>query len=472
MGKSNLKKNENVIWVFFSSVKLTIVLLIILATASILGTLIPQMPQRESIEFARGLSPGVFKFFNLLNLFDMYHSLWFRLLIALLALNLLICSIDRFPGTWKRFLTRASPHRSKPFQNLPPGQALRTSQSLKDTANRVAQLLESRYKKIQRSDSPDSVYLLGEKGRYSHFGVYLVHLSVLIILMGGLFGSFLGFDGYVNIVEGERIDRVTVRNGSVPLELGFEVRCDRFFVDFYKNGAPKEYRSDLTFFVNGKEVKKASLLVNHPIQFEGITFYQSSYGTVPGQRIRLRIVRQASKNEHTTLEAKVGSSFDLPYNEGKFQLVDVKADFMRMGPAVLILVQPKEGEAIRFWVFQNHQMISKQFPGLTERFPKLNPSAFKPYTFILEELESKFYTGLQVSRNPGVSIVWVGCFLMVGGFMVTFFMSHRRIWVRVLSEKDGRVIHIAGTASKNPVGLERELEHLSNKLKELFNLRE
>jgi cytochrome c biogenesis protein len=61
---------------------------------------------------------------------------------------------------------------------------------------------------------------------------------------------------------------------------------------------------------------------------------------------------------------------------------------------------------------------------------------------------------------------------MVGGFMVTFFMSHRRIWVRVLSEKDGSVIHIAGTASKNPVGLERELGHLSNKLKEPFNLRE
>ncbi len=101
----------------------------------------------------------------------------------------------------------------------------------------------------------------------------------------------------------------------------------------------------------------------------------------------------------------------------------------------------------------------------------LNPSAFKPYTFYLEGLESKFYTGLQVNRDPGVSIVWIGSFLMIGGFFITFFMSHRRIWVRVSSTKQGSTISIAGTSNKNPVGLQRELAHLAISLNGYLNKR-
>ena len=101
----------------------------------------------------------------------------------------------------------------------------------------------------------------------------------------------------------------------------------------------------------------------------------------------------------------------------------------------------------------------------------LNPSAFKPYTFYLEGLESKFYTGLQVNRDPGVSLVWIGCFLMIGGFFVTFFMSHRRIWIRVSSAKRGSTISIAGTSNKDPVGLQRELSHLAIELNSYLNKR-
>ena len=89
MTEIKTKDKPNVIWNFFSSVRLTIVLLIILALASIVGTLIPQ--KEEAIDFARSLSPEMFRFFSALDLFDMYHSLWFRLLMGCLTLNLIIC---------------------------------------------------------------------------------------------------------------------------------------------------------------------------------------------------------------------------------------------------------------------------------------------------------------------------------------------------------------------------------------------
>ena len=105
MAKSSAHKNSNMVWNFFSSVKLTLVLLIILAIASLFGTLIPQ--QEGAVEFARGISPGMFQLLSSLNLFDMYHSSWFRIIIGLLALNLIVCSVNRLPATLKLF--RAPP---------------------------------------------------------------------------------------------------------------------------------------------------------------------------------------------------------------------------------------------------------------------------------------------------------------------------------------------------------------------------
>jgi cytochrome c biogenesis protein len=466
MTKSQSNVDKNLVWSFFSSVKLTFVLLMILAIVSILGTLIPQMPQRESVEFARGLSPGVFRLFSLLNLFDMYHSLWFRLLIGLLVLNLIICSLDRFPTTWKRFSFRPRADRNKPFQDLSPDQTFLIPENTKDGASQVARFLTDNYKKVECVDAGDRAYFFGEKGRYAHFGVYLVHLSVLIILVGGLVGSFFGLEAFVKISEGEQVSTAFTRNNRIPLDLGFEVRCDRFLVDFYESGAPKEFRSDLTFLVNSQVVKAASVRVNHPVQFRGITFHQSTYESVPGKRLHLKISTDTTDAERIELEVEKGKPVQLPSGGGHFQVAEMR--MMGPVPAALILIHPQQGEETRFWIFQDYERVKKRLPQEMLRSPKFNPAAFKPYTFYLDGVESGYATGLQVSRDPGATIVWIGCFLMVGGFFVTFFMSHRRIWVRVSSDKSGSSISVAGTASKNPVGLERELAQLTGNLKALF----
>ncbi|MGD9077373.1 MAG: cytochrome c biogenesis protein ResB, partial [Desulfobacteraceae bacterium] len=109
-----------------------------------------------------------------------------------------------------------------------------------------------------------------------------------------------------------------------------------------------------------------------------------------------------------------------------------------------------------------------RFPEAMLSAPILNPSSFKPYTFFLEKLENQYYTGLQVARDPGVSLVWLGCFVMVGGFFVTFFTSHRKVWVRVSKSGSKTRISVAGRANKNPVGMERELEQVTSKLQNLF----
>ncbi|MBW1772367.1 MAG: cytochrome c biogenesis protein ResB [Deltaproteobacteria bacterium] len=465
MQKPDAGKSENPVWNLFKSVKLTIVILIILAIASIAGTLIPQ--QEGAIGFARKLSPGVLRIFDGMGLFDMYHALWFRLIIAVLALNLIICTIDRFPTAWKRLKAQPRPDRSKPFENLPPERTFTVKGSMTSVAERLKVFMKARYKNISDKREEKEYFLYGDKGRYSHMGVYIVHLSVLLILMGSIIGSFFGLEAFVNIAEGESVDTIRLRKSNNPYKIPFQVLCKKFTVDFYDNGAPKEFRSDLQFLVDGKVVKEGPLIVNHPITFQGITFYQSTYGKMP-DRIQLKIARQGSGSETNEVVVSMRKAIPLPGKEGQFEVADIKDNFMRwgLGPAVLIRVHPSQGEEKAFWVFQQPEMVKKKLPGIFEKYPKLNPASYPPYVFFLEEFESKYYTGLQANRDPGVFLVWIACFLMVLGFFVAFFTSHRQFRVRIQSKKDRLKISIAGNTSKNEVGLERDLDQLTGQLRD------
>lgn len=465
MNKSKTKDTANPIWKFFSSIKLTIVILILLAIVCIIGTVVPQ--NEGAREFAARLSPQALSIFKILNLFDMYHALWFRVIIACLTLNLVVCSIDRFPATWKKFKLRPDPDRNKPFEHLPEAQSIVTKREFANTADDIGNLLQSRFKRTREKEVEGSLYFYAEKGRFSHFGVYIVHLSVLLILIGALIGSFFGFEAYVNIVEGEQTDQVMIRKDMRPLDLGFTVRCDKFSVDFYKTGAPKEFRSVLGFIVDGKEVKRTDLLVNHPAEFMGIAFYQASYGNVPGKTVDLEISLEGNTTASYSVKAEMGKEFSLPKGKSTFQVADVRTDIMRLGPAALIAIKPEDGKPQDFWIFENHEMVMKKLPAPMVKSPKFNPSSFKPYTFSLKGIQTKYYTGLQVNRDPGVSTVWAGCFFMIAGLFVTFFMSHQRIWVRVDKTSRGTRISVAGTASKNPVGLEREIANLIKRMKQL-----
>ena len=464
MQKPDAGKSENPVWNLFKSVKLTIVILIILAIASIAGTLIPQ--QEGAMGFAKKLSPGVLRIFDGLDLFDMYHALWFRLIIAALALNLIICTIDRFPTAWKRLKAKPKPDRSKPFENLPPERIFTVKGSMNSVAELLKVFMKARYKNISDKREEKEYFLYGDKGRYSHMGVYVVHLSVLLILMGSIIGSFFGLEAFVNIAEGESVDTIRLRKSNNPHKIPFQIHCKKFTVNFYDNGAPKEFRSDLQFMVDGKVLQEGSLLVNHPITFEGITFYQSTYGKIPGGRVRLKISSQGSGSETNDVVVTMGKAIPLPGKKGRFEVATVRDDFMRLGPAALIRVNPSQGEEKAFWVFQYQEMVKKRFPGIFEKYPKLNPASYPPYVFFLEEFESKYYTGLQANRDPGVFLVWIACFLMVAGFFISFFTSHRQFRVRIQSKKDKLKISVAGNTSKDAIGLERDLDQLTGQLRD------
>ncbi len=460
-------KDSNFLWRLFSSVRLTLVLLILLAAASIIGTLVPQ--GRGAVEFARQLSPGMLKVFTGLQLFDVYHSWWFRILVAGLALNLVVCSLNRLPSTLKLFGKPPRPDPEKPFQDVPEERRLLVPPPLTRAAEEVHRWVSKRYQRTQRKDGSGSVWFCGEKGRYSLFSLYLVHASVIVILAGAMVGSIWGFEAFVNIPEGEAVDAVRLRGSGELKDLGFEIRCADFSVKFYEDGTPKEYRSELRIKADGETLDR-SLRVNHPLTFRGIKFYQSSYGTIPGDEARIA-VNPGNGREEVGQVVRQGRPYPLPGGEGAFLVDEIRDDFMRMGPAVKVSVRPEKGGPVSFWLFKNTRQVEARFPGIFEKFPKLNPSAFEPYTFRLEHIESRYYTGLQVNRDPGVPLVWAGFFMIVTGLMATFFLSHQRVWIRLEETETGVLVQAAARSNKNPVGLERELDRSMAGLKERLGAR-
>ena len=98
-----MAKQKNPFLLFFSLLYLTISLLVLIAVLSVAGTFIPQ--QESAREFARGLSPGLASFLQTEQFFDLFHSVWFFLLMFLLFINLVVCSLKRWPFTWKQFRT-------------------------------------------------------------------------------------------------------------------------------------------------------------------------------------------------------------------------------------------------------------------------------------------------------------------------------------------------------------------------------
>jgi cytochrome c biogenesis protein len=118
------------------------------------------------------------------------------------------------------------------------------------------------------------------------------------------------------------------------------------------------------------------------------------------------------------------------------------------GPAVRLAVLPKSGKPEAFV--------------LLRKYPEFSAEQGGAYRFSYDGVAT-WSTALQVSRDPGVWIVWTGCILLVGGLFMSFFLSHRRIWLRI---SDGRIV-LAGSAGKNSAAFRIYFDNLAAKLKKM-----
>ena len=195
-----------------SSLRLTIGLLIVLAVVSIFGTVIPQNAAPE--EYLRVYKFATYRILHILGLLDMYRSWWFVLLLSLLCLNLIACSVGRFRLTL-RLLSQSRERLEEPdWKSLSPKKSLPLKGLPVVWVSSVRDGLARRFRAPKVLEEDGTGHFFAEKGKLSRFGVYFVHVGVLVILGGALIGFFYGFRGNINLVEGETAGRVILRNGG------------------------------------------------------------------------------------------------------------------------------------------------------------------------------------------------------------------------------------------------------------------
>ena len=455
-----MNKNKSRAWSVFSSVGLTMALLAIIVLIAIVGTIVPQ--RDAAAQLASQISPGLFSFLQTMQIFDLYHSVLFFLLLGFLSLNLIVCSINRFPHAWRQFRFKSSPANPDVFRGISEDAVIIAKQDEKVAAEIAAAAMKSPFRRCSSQKTADGLYLYGDKGRFSYFGVYVVHLSILILIAGVIIGAFFGIEGYVNIGEGETISKIDLRNKDQVLLLPFAVRCDRFTIEFYDNGSPKTYRSDLTFLKNDQVAAQGQVLVNHPLSFEGLRFYQSSYGLASEGNALLSIFKGGTKTHN--ISVGLGETFILPGKEAEVQVLRVEENLMNMGQAVKLAIVTAQGETV-FWVFRHIDKIKEMNPGIIEQIPMFNPGLFSPYIFVINDVQEKYYTGLQVSKDPGLPVVAAAALLMFIGLMLVFFSSHRQVWLRVDAQAEGTRISVAGRSNKDAVGLQRDIKNILTRIR-------
>ena len=465
----------NSIWNFFTSVKLTVVLLLTLAATSVVGTLIPQ--NKNPMEYRQAFGDFLYRLFDVLDLFDMYHSWWFQLLLLLLTVNVIVCSVDRLTSTWKIIFVKNPRFTLDRFKTNKNKVVASDPRPVEEMIAATETLLSRKFGYRRREDGSDGFVMFAEKWRWTRLGVYIVHTSVVLMLIGGLLGSIFGFEGFVNIPEGESVGSIRLVNSDQIQQLPFEIQCDDFSVSFYASGMPKEFRSRLQIIEQGKPVLQKDIVVNDPLRYRGINIFQSSYGELPGQpavtrapdEIQLVFVSKKTGKEYRK-KTRLGEPIDIPENLGRLVLTEFSADYnfrgRDLGAALVGSLTQADGSEVEV-------TLPMRFPSFDRMSPMFNP-ARKDDVFIsvldvqstAAPAEKRYYTGLQVTKDPGVWVVYSGFILMILGCIVTFFMSHQRICVQVTAEGNRSRIMVAGTANKNKMGMQRKVEQIAEQLAE------
>jgi cytochrome c biogenesis protein len=422
------------------------------------------LPPYDVVEtFARRLSPGAAQIILFFRLSDLYHSSLFYILMILLSLNLIICSINRFPALWRKYKAPHFPEPVGSFDNLPQSIIITEAKEISKIKLIVKSCLKKKYRYCEEANTERESIIYAERGRFSLFGVYIVHVSILIMIAGAIIGSIFGLTADINIKEGETVNVVNLTKGNGIQQLNFSVRCDKFIVEFYEDGTPKTYRSDLSFIKNGKVEKQGALLVNHPLTFDKFRFYQSSYGVAPESNAIITYTAAGKKGGSMALAA--GDTFDLPEGKARGFVMRVEENMMQWGPAVkLRIISPKKD--IQFWVFQQLDKLLAMKPNLLTEAPMFNPGLFTPFVFSIDRVEKTYYTGLHIVRDPGVSLVALGGLLMVAGLIVVFFISFQQLWVRIEQEGAKISISIAGRSNRNNQLMQKKIDYLCRQINE------
>ena len=432
------------------------VLILVLAVTVLTGTLIDQAPPTviaDSEAYERWLTNavgtygGATSLLDRFQLFNVFHSMFFRGLMTLLAASILVCTTKRWRPVWNTvFHTRS--RMSESFLSHARFNAhIEATMPPAEAAERIRRTLAHAHYRVRIDVGSGSVALFGDKHRLSRFGTFFTHLGLILILIGAIAGGVWGFkDQSFVVAEGS--------TRELGLGTGITVRLDRTVNDYYPNGRAKNLQSDITLLENGKPVKQGAVLVNSPLRYKGIAFHESYFG----QSVVMKVQDGSGRvifSDSVPLSLK-GADGVRPV--GKFELPDLGITVLLVGSqtgAVDSLVPPGE---IRVDVYED-SIRAVRPQNLSQGTPA---ELLEGLTFTFER--ENLFAGLQVVKDPGTTIIWVAGVCMILGMVMLFYLPPRRLWALCTERPDGTTGVLLGMPAQREVSLVGEFERLTEKV--------
>jgi cytochrome c biogenesis protein len=443
-------------WQTAASIKTGVVLLILVVILSAAGTIVLQRPVTDSEEMQRAYSPQTLRILDGIGLTDVFHAWWFVVLMAQVSLSIVAASIERFPNSW-RYFSRPYKYPDEGFRRAlhPQKQlAIPDEETGLVAAQRALHFMGFGPERVVRSDH---FSIFAERNRISEMAVYIVHASLLLIFFGGIVDGLYGWRGTLNLNEGETSSQVELRDGVIKT-LPFAIRCDTAGQENYQDGSPKKWWSKLAVVKDGQDIQKKEIVVNDPLVYRGVRFYQSSFGpngkvekltlratpTITGEKREVAF----ALNDTAVLDADTTVRFadfipDFVVRDGQVY----KRSNQMANPAAHLVVATKAGKTFDIWL-----------PAMDG----IGDNSKAPYQFEPTDLKMGHFTGLQVSQEPGQWGVWAGVVLLGVGLAFVFYVVHLRFWaVPVFDKRTGLYsLWIGGSANRNRDAFEQKFNDL------------
>lgn len=390
-------------------------MLTVLGIASIIGTVLKQNEPYENyiIKFGQFW----FEAFEKLGLFDVYHALWFLVILLFLVISTSLCIYRNSPlmvREWKTFKEHAAEKSLRAFSHQ-ASYAYSNNQSanIADTRNKLAEYLTGQGFKFKFKTQQNGDELIAAKaGTHQRLGYIFTHAAMVIIFFGGLLDGNLplkvqemlgnkkievldipesqvpaisrlsanngSFRANMTLPEGmsDDVAFVRIRDGYLVQELPFRITLKDFRIEHYATGQPKSFESDIEITDSSlKEPLKSTISVNHPLVYKGIAIYQSDFQD-GGSTVNFKAWDLSKPNvEATQLDGEIfrkgligegENQLVVEYNEfRKFNILNLTPDGKgkprNVGPSVTYKLRDASGQAREYVAYMQPMQLDGKY---------------------------------------------------------------------------------------------------------------
>ncbi len=329
------------------SLKLTLFLLLVLAVISGIGTLIIQGEAEDFYQQRYGSGAG--RLMVILKFSNLYNSFFYNSLLILLGLNLCACITNSFK-------------------------------------------------------------LILLKKRKS-LALFLLHVSILLIFVGGAISKIKKFSEHKQLLPDERV---------VLAKENAEIVFKKFYIEFYPGtDRPRDFRSEVELFEDGRFKRKSTIRVNHPLRFKGFSFYQSSFEAFADVDLA---IEHANK---VIWEGKLrqGESLNIPGRDDlKVEISHFMPDFFINSDGQIASKSHKlNNPGLLLSILKDNELTHEEWVFLDKEMDGRHKHKMSIFNFRIKRLDIFYATVLQVVRDPGLVFIWAGFLVLLLGMFLLLF---------------------------------------------------